>query len=257
MRRTCTCDGSAASCGRRWRIGSGSRVSAADVIALALQVFALHLGALSVVQPLLITGLLFALVLRQQFGSYHISRRQVGWAVTLAAALAGFLLLAGRGSPPGLPQPVDHVPAVVAGIAGAALIAACVMLARRRRGGERSAALLGVAVGLIYAADAALIKALTDIAVRSPLKLLISWQSYSLLALGATGLVLNQLAFQAGPLTASLPATAAVDPLLSIVIGVAIYDEQLRVGPGAGIILLALMLLIGLAGGAADPGSRP
>ena len=37
---------------------------AADLVGLVLQIAALHLGALAVVQPLLITGLLFALVVR-------------------------------------------------------------------------------------------------------------------------------------------------------------------------------------------------
>jgi len=40
----------------------------ADVVGLSLQVLALHLGALAVVQPLLISGLLFALVLRSRPG---------------------------------------------------------------------------------------------------------------------------------------------------------------------------------------------
>jgi hypothetical protein len=39
---------------------------ACDIIAVGLQVLALHLGSLSVVQPLLITGLLFALILRPE-----------------------------------------------------------------------------------------------------------------------------------------------------------------------------------------------
>ena len=86
-------------------------------------------------------------------------------------------------------------------------------------------------MGAIYAATAALLKALSDIAVRSPLHILISWQLYVVIALGAVGLLLNQLAFQAGPITASLPATASVDPLLSIVIGVAVYDERIHRGP--------------------------
>jgi hypothetical protein len=47
-----------------------------------------------------------------------------------------------------------------------------------------------------------------------------SWQLYIVIALGIGGLLLNQLAFQAGPIAASLPATATIDPLLSIVVGV-------------------------------------
>lgn len=226
---------------RLWLGGIGC-----DVVGLTLQVVALHLGALVVVQPLLISGLLFALVVRQRFEHHHITGRQVAWAVLLTAALAGFLLLAVSGNLPAH-EVADRLPAILAGAVGAVLAAACIALGRRQRAGGRSAALLGVAVGIIYAATAALLKAVTDIAVRGPIPLLESWQLYAVVALGAAGLLLNQLAFQAGPITASLPATATVDPLLSIVVGVLVYDEQIRRGPGAGVALVALLILLGVA----------
>lgn len=218
-----------------------------DVVGLTLQVLALHFGPLAVVQPLLITGLLFALILRQRFEHHHTTARQLAWALLLSAALAGFLLLAATGEPKQGHETADRLPALVAGLIGLVLIGTCLELGRRLRRQERFAVLLGIAVGTIYAATAALLKALTDIAVRSPVQLLISWQLYVLVVLGAGGLLLNQLAFQAGPLTASLPATAAIDPLLSIVIGVVIYDEQIRRGPGGGVLLAALLIVLGTA----------
>ena len=118
---------------------------------------------------------------------------------------------------------------------------------RRYRPGGRSAALLGVAVGAIYAATAALFKSLTDIALQGPLPLLTSWQLYTVIVVGAGGLLLNQLAFQAGPLAASLPAIATVDPLLSIVIGVVVYDERIRHDVASGFGLGALLLVLGIA----------
>lgn len=220
---------------------------ACDVVGLTLQIIALHLGALAVVQPLLVSGLLFALVFRQRFEGHHITRRQSGWAVLLTAALAGFLLLAGSGNPAGHHETADRLPALVAAIVGTALAIACIELGRRQRAEARSAALLGVAVGFVYAATAALLKGVTDIAVRSPIDLLTSWQFYAVIATGAIGLLLNQLAFQAGPITASLPATATVDPLVSIAIGVLVYDEHIRTGPGSGIALIGLLLLLGIA----------
>jgi drug/metabolite transporter (DMT)-like permease len=218
---------------------------ACDVIGLALQVSALHEGELTVVQPLLISGLIFALIMRQRFKHQSINGRQVAWALVLSLALAGFLLLASTA--PSVHETADRLPAFGAGIVGSALALACVELGRRQRTGGRSAALMGVAVGVIYAADAALLKALTDLAVRSPLHILGSWQLYAVLSLGAAGLLLNQLAFQAGPITARLPATATVDPLLSIVIGVLVYDERLRRGPGGGAFLFGCLLLLGVA----------
>lgn len=216
-----------------------------DVIGLALQVTALHLGALAIVQPLLISGLLFAVVLRQRHAHHHITGRQLLWAVLITCALAGFLLVAGAGSQR-RHHAVDTVPAVIAGVVGLGLALACIQLRRFGAGRTHAAALIGIAVGVVYAATAALLKALTDIAARDIWAPLTSWQLYVLVVVGATGLLLNQLAFQAGPITASLPATATIDPLLSIVVGVSVYDEHIRSGPGAGSVLAGLLILLSI-----------
>jgi len=227
---------------RLWLGGIGC-----DIVGLTLQVIALHLGELAVVQPLLISGLLFTLILRQRYEGHHITAREFAWGVTVTAALAGFLALAASGRSPVRHESVDRLPAILVGLVGLALTAACIELGRRQRGQGRSPALLGIAVGIVYAGSAAMLKAVTDIAVRSPLALVTSWQLYAFVALGAAGLLLSQLAFQAGPITATLPATAAIDPLLSIVVGVSVYDEHIRRGPGGGAALVALVLLLGVA----------
>jgi len=95
---------------------------------------------------------------------------------------------------------------------------------------------------VIYAGTAALIKACTNLAAGGPATLLTSWQPYALVAAGAMGLLLAQMAFQAGPLAASLPVTAAVDPLVSVILGVVVYDEQLSKGVGP--ILTSLLFLV-------------
>jgi len=156
----------------------------ADVVGLSLQVVALHLGALAVVQPLLVSGLLFALILRQRTRRYT-SHREIGWALVLTLCLAGFLLLAGTAHQPGSNEPADRVPAVAAAVIGVVLAIGCVLLGRRQSPGSRSAALLGVAVGTIYAATAALLKALTGIALHGPVALFTSWQLYAVVVAGA------------------------------------------------------------------------
>ena len=101
------------------------------MVGLSLQVLALHLGALAVVQPLLISGLLFALVLRSRSGEV-VRRRELGWAGLVAVALAGFLLVAGtanHGAPTG---GADHAPATAAAVTGSLLAGVCVLLGRRQ-----------------------------------------------------------------------------------------------------------------------------
>jgi hypothetical protein len=219
---------------------------AADAVAVLLQIVALHYGALAVVQPLLISGLLFALLLRP-LHHQPIGQRELGWALVVSVALVGFLALAGTAARSSTTAGVDRVPAIIAGIVGLVLAAGCVAVAHRQRPGGISAALLGVAVGITYAAAAALLKAVGDVAVHGPRALLTSWQLYTVFVIGVLGLLLNQLAFQAGPLTASLPAIATVNPLASIAIGVLVYDETVRHSPEASIGLALLLLVLGIA----------
>lgn len=207
----------------------------ADIGGLGLQVYALHIGALAVVQPLMITALLFSLVLNHRVAGTRITRPELWWAAVLVASLVGFLFASGAVAAARTASVLaDHGPATVAGIIAVATAVTCILLARALPHG-RAAALIGIAVGITYACTAALIKSCTNIADGGPLALLTSWQLYVLIAAGASGLLLSQLAFQAGPLTASLPAIATVDPLLSVALGVFVYDERLRPGVVAGV----------------------
>jgi hypothetical protein len=224
---------------RLWLGGIG-----ADAVGLALQLIALHLGPLAAVQPLLILGLLFAVVLRQgHHGRFRSG--ELGWVLVVTAALIGFLLTSGTASSTGSAG-ADRGPAIGAAAVGLVLAAACLVLGRQYRGAGRAAASLGITVGIVYASTAALLKTVTNIAVANPVSLLWSWQLYTVLVVGAAGLLLNQLAFQAGPLTASLPAIASVDPLLSVVIGVWIFDERLRHGVAYDVALTALLFALGI-----------
>ncbi len=202
----------------------------ADVGGLALQVLALHIGALTVVQPLLVTSVLFALVVAHRVAGTRISRREVVLGAALVLSVAGFLIISGAVNAKA--GQTDRSAAVVTAAAFLLAVAGCTIASRRytrrKLDSRRAAALLGVAAGTIYAGTAALIKACTKILQHGPVALLTSWQLYALIIAGATGLLLAQLAFQAGPLAASLPATAATDPLASVVLGVVVFDEQLR-----------------------------
>lgn len=216
----------------------------ADITGLALQVTALHLGTLTIVQPLLVSGLLFALLLRHRTAR-RIDTREIVWALVLVGCLIGFLSASGAASGTSSLSTADRLPAAIAGAAGLLTATACLILAQRAVPAAGRAALIGIAVGAIYAATAALIKAATNVLSNSGLgSLLLSWQLYAVLALGAAGLFLAQVAYQAGPLTASLPAMTTVDPLLSVAIGVTVYDEQLHRGPFSGALLLGLLLLL-------------
>jgi hypothetical protein len=219
---------------------------AADFLGVGLQVVALHYGALALVQPLLVTGLLFALLLGH-VGRKPPSVREIGWALAVGGSLVGFLRVSGALDT----APRVHVHPIHATIFASCLVLAVVILVV---GGQRDvppagrAGMLGLAVGAIYAVTASLIKAATGVfADHGALALLLGWQLWAGLAVGTVGLILGQITFQAGPLTASLPAISAVDPLLSVLIGVVVYDEHLHRGPGHGLLMLGLVAVLVVA----------
>ena len=207
---------------------SGIAVSA---VGLGLHVLALHAGELAVVQPLMVSGVLFALPLQRRLHHERIRRSELWWALALVTGLAGFLVVATAGAPVHH-ESADRGPAIVAGLLAVGAAAGCVLVARGRQRAT-AAGLLGVATGIAFAGTATLIKTCTNLLARSPVVLVMSWQLYALLSAGAVGLLLNQLAFQAGPLSASLPAITVVNPLLAVVLGIVVYDENLRHIPWA------------------------
>jgi len=219
----------------------------ADVGGLGLQILALHIGALIVVQTLLVSAVLFALIVGHRVAGTRISRRELLLGAGLVASLAGFLTVSGAMGTQS--DHTDRLAAVLAAVGSVVLVVGCVVTSRRhtrrKLGSKRAAALLGVAVGTIYAGTAALIKACTNLVQDGPAALLTSWQLYALIAAGAIGLFLAQMAFQAGPLAASLPATATTDPIVSVVLGVMVYDERLRSGVIP--LLLSLVFIVAMS----------
>ncbi|HEX9499005.1 MAG TPA: DMT family transporter, partial [Mycobacterium sp.] len=72
--------------------------TAAAVAGYVFQALALAKGSLLLVQPILVSGLLFALPLSARLAHRRVTRGEWAWAVVLTAALAVFVML-GRTQP--------------------------------------------------------------------------------------------------------------------------------------------------------------
>ncbi len=192
----------------------------------AFQAVALHSGQLSVVQPLLVTELVFALVLRQFWVHQHIAKTAWSAALITCAALAVFL---GAAEPHGghvQPDVADWIFALVV-FGGAAAV-----LAVTARWGSpvRRAALYATAASITWALMATFIKATTNVlAASGPVGMLAHWPIYALIASAVLGSVLQQAALQVGPLSVSQPLIVVVDPAVAIVLSVWIFDERFTV----------------------------
>jgi drug/metabolite transporter (DMT)-like permease len=203
----------------RWLTGF-----AADVTGFGLQMLALAYGSLVLVQSLLVTGLLFALPL----GALR-SRRRMGRAEWLGAAVlaAGLIALTAADPAAGTARPAAGDWAVIAALT--VLPAGLLTLRPGSTAGPARAIRLAAATGLVYGATAVLTKVTGELLRHGVSAAATAWEPYLLILLSAWGMVLNQSAFQAGPLAASLPVLTAAEPIACAGIGVIVLREHLTV----------------------------
>lgn len=220
----------------RWWAGT-----VGDTGGFVVQAAALGVGSLLLVQPLLVTTVLFALPLEARVTGRRIGRAEVRWALVLVAALALFVVI---GEPTAGADRAPFRAWLPSLIVLAVALALCVLLAGRRRG-PRRAALLAVGTGLAYGLVAALTKSVVDALGDGPVELLTSWETWVLVLAVLGGTFLQQTAFGAGPLAASLPAVTVGEPVIAALLGVVVLGEQVRAdGPEWLLIgvLVALMV---------------
>ncbi|WP_194833566.1 DMT family transporter [Nocardia sp. XZ_19_369] len=213
---------------------------AGDVGGYAMQVAALALGAVLLVQPILVSALVFALPLAAKLNGRRISARTWAAALALTAALACFLLV-GNPSAGNTDAPLHHwlLPLAVLAV----LIGAATIIGLRSATPGRRALLLGAASGSLYGVAAALTSYVTTLFEHGLTDVLGSWQTWTLAAVGITGVYLQQRAFQVGPLAASLPAVTIAEPLAAAFIGVTVLDERFRTNT-FGLVVTALAVVV-------------
>ena len=201
-----------------WVLGFG-----VDVGGWAFHAAALAFGSLVFVQPLLVTGLLFALGLRALITGQPLSRHDFLAGVVLAAGLALFLLGV---SPHGGDVSAPISAWVIAGPVVIGAIALCVALGARRHGPPR-ALLLGIAAGISFGVAAVFTKTFVHLLGAGIVPMLEHWEPYALAVASITGLILAQSSFQAGSLAASIAALEVSEPVVAAVIGIGLLNEDI------------------------------
>jgi len=208
----------------RWLVGIACMVTGQ-----LLAAWSIGHAALTLVEPLLTTYLLFALILAVPMAKQAIHWTEVTGALILCAGVT-LLSLSRSTKPIGLSfGSFSHWPAAAI-IAGIAFVA--VQTGRRTRGPAR-AALTGLAAGLVFGIQDALTRQTLQILQgRSVTALFTTWPPYCLLGAGIVGLWLMQNAFSAGPLHSSLPTIAAGEPVAGIVLGIVVFGDRIQISPG-------------------------
>ena len=201
---------------RRWQLGM-----VASLVGLALHAVALRLGSLAVVQPLVVTALVFAFVFRAVLDRRPPSREVVGWAGLTAVGLAVFLLSASSTRTSGTPSQALAVTYVATGVVVAL---AAGRLSRGRRP-ARAGLLLGVTGGVLFGLLAGVLKMASG-SIGEGTQVLTTWPAYGVLVLGVSGFLVNQHAYSVTPLTSVLPVINVVNPLVAVLFGIVVFAER-------------------------------
>ena len=146
---------------------------------------ALYFGELATVQPILVTELIFTLALRALWLHDRIASRTWGAAALLCAGLFGFLVVAHPQEGHGHPD-AERRGSWPSG-AGAWSIVVLLILSRWGSPARR-AALLGAAAALVWAIDAAFVKAATEVLAHDGWSgLFVHWPVYAVVVSGVLG----------------------------------------------------------------------
>ncbi|MET0453643.1 MAG: DMT family transporter [Mycobacterium sp.] len=216
-----------------WWAGTGVAVAG-----YGFQALALVKGSLILVQPLLVSALLFALPLSARLAGRRVTRREWLWAGLLTLSLALFVLLARPGPPD---KTASVAVSAIVGVGCAVLIVGCVLIARRLEGSPR-AVLFAVGVGVLFGVVAVLTKIVMHLLnERGAMGLLATPAPYALVLLGVVATLLQQSAFHAGALQTSVPTMLVLEPVVAVVLGAVLLGEELDVG---GYELIALVIAV-------------
>jgi drug/metabolite transporter (DMT)-like permease len=218
----------------------------AGAVGLALHGAALATGPVVVVQPLLCTGLVMALLLGAALDRRHPHRplphrRQWIAAVLVVVGLALFLVTAaptaGSGHATG--------PALPLAVAAFGAVAAAVATGVRRSRVPHAAAALGAVAGAGFGLTGVLLKVVVLLPATSwPT----AWPSYALVGVGAVATAVAQWSYSSGPLVQSQPVLTALEPVVALVLAGPVFAEGVAGGPvaHAGELTGLLLLVAGV-----------
>lgn len=207
---------------RLWLAGIGMAM-----LSYVFQSLALAFGPLALVQPLIVSELIFALPVSAKLHGLKMGRREWTGALAVAGGLAlGIAASHPRGGSPSAPLGswLWAVGAV------AALTALALLVGSRSRGPLRASsfALAGASImGFQSALLSSTVHSFREAGIGATF---LQWQTYLLVVASIGGLLLIQSAYQAGPLATSMPVMDGVEPTVAVVLGIMLFSEVVNTG---------------------------
>jgi drug/metabolite transporter (DMT)-like permease len=221
-----------------WLVGTAALLGG-----YVLQAAALDRGRLAIIQPLLVTTVVFALPLGYFLTQQHVGRREITGAAVIVAGLALFAIF---GDPAGGKENAPGDEWAIA-IAVLGLVCAALLLFGGRGGLGMRAAVYGTIAGILFGLSAALTKPTLGYLHAGIGDLLSHWEPYALAVAGLLGFVLQQVSLGTGRLAPSVATVSVANPVVGILLGTLLLDERLS-RPAWHVLLACAGLGLALAG---------
>ncbi len=206
-----------------WLLGLG-----AQVVGVLLQAAALDRGRVAIIQPLLVTSIVWALPLGYFLTQQKIFRRHIIGAVIIVVGLAAFATV---GDPAG---GVDDAPVSdwIAALLVLAVLSVGLMVVGARGELGRKAALVGATAGILYGVSATLMKPVVESWHSDGLGAMLGgWEFWTMATAGLVGFYLQQVSLATGQLVTSVATVSVVNPIVSVALGALVLQERLDSDP--------------------------
>jgi hypothetical protein len=218
------------------------------IVGLSLQLVALAFGPLVLVQPLLVTGVLFGAVFSALLAHRRVDRLVVLGSLGCVAGLSAFLVLV-RPTGTATQLATNGWALLPLAIALGVIVLGCLAVAARFSGAVHVAA-LATATGVLYGLTAGLMKVVTgQFRAGGFVEVFSHPVLYVVCAVGPLGFLLSQNTFQQGRfLTPALAVITALDPLVGVAIGLSWMGETANDSPLAlpGEAIAGIAVIIGI-----------
>jgi drug/metabolite transporter (DMT)-like permease len=200
---------------------------AAQLAGVALQAAALDRGRVSIVQPLLVTTVIWALPL-----GYFLTHQSIGERELAGAAIivVGLVLFASFGDPAAGVNDAPTSDWAAAVVVVVALCGALLLFANRGSLATR-AALLGTVAGTLYGLSATLMKPVVENWHAEGADVLSSFEFWVWAAAGLIGFLFQQLSLSTGRLVPSVATVSVANPIVSVMLGALVLQERLDKSP--------------------------
>jgi drug/metabolite transporter (DMT)-like permease len=225
---------------------------ATNLVGFFMQAVALQFGSVALVQPLLVTQLLFALPMAAAWDRRRPGLRDWLSAGAISAGLAVFLAV--RDVAPVADQPQRGRLILACLIAAAAVLVILLVTVGMPR--LVRATMFAIGAGLCFAISAAMIKLTSDdLLNRGFAATAKDWPGYVLALSTAAGLLIEQGAFAGGSLPAAVAAMSITNPIASYLLGVFAFGAVPPETPGAlaALAVSGALISIGAVGLAHSP----